>query len=94
MQNGLNAEAYGIYHSLTYKEKREMQGRIAERTLKYARALDEEVYPLMPTGKNVTIKAKRDFLGIYAERQARLQEQLEWLEKEREKHAGDENDLS
>ncbi len=77
---------YDIYRKLTRKERAEMQKNIQENTVKFAAGLDTAVLPLMPNTKHATIRGKRSFLGIYAERQARLQEQIDWLHSEQEKH--------
>lgn len=57
---------------------------IVKNTVKFAAALDEEILPKMPKGKNVSLTAQRQFLGIIAERQARLQKQIEWLREQQE----------
>ena len=77
---------YDVYRKLKRKEKTEMQKRIQENTVKYAAGLDEKVLPLMPNTKYSSVRGKRSFLGIYAERQARLEEQINWLHSEQEKH--------
>lgn len=57
--------------------------KVESDTVKFARALDEKVLPLMPK-KNASIMAQRQFLGIIAERQAKLQAQIEWLHSQQE----------
>ena len=58
--------------------------KVEANTVKFARALDEKVLPLMPKNKNAFIGAQRQFLGIIAERQARLQAQIDWLHERQE----------
>jgi len=72
--------------SAMWKEDKETQKRIQENTVLFAAALDDKVLPKMPNTKHSTIRGKRHFLGIIAERQARLQEQIDWLHREQEKH--------
>ena len=48
--------------------------------------LDERVLPAMPKTKKATVQGKRNFLKIIAERQARLQAQIDWLHSEQEKY--------
>ena len=85
-ENRSDYKPYDIYRKLTKKERAEMQKRIQENTVKFATALDEKTLPLMPNTKYSTVRGKRHFLGIIAERQAKLQEQNEWIRKEQEKH--------
>lgn len=59
-----------------------MSKSVQENTLKYNEALIDEILPKMP--KKGSLKAKLAFCAVIAERQARLQAQLEWLEKEKE----------
>ena len=75
-----------IYKNLTRKEKNEMQESIEKNAVKFSAALDEKILPLMPKTKNATLQGKRNFLKIIAERQARLQAQIEWLHREQEKY--------
>ena len=75
-----------IYKNLTRKEKNEMQESIEKNAVKFSAALDEKILPMMPKTKNATLQGKRNFLKIIAERQARLQAQIEWLHREQEKY--------
>lgn len=75
-----------IYKNLTRKEKNEMQESIEKNAVKFSSALDEKILPLMPKTKNATLQGKRNFLKIIAERQARLQAQIDWLHMEQEKY--------
>lgn len=75
-----------IYQNLTRKEKNEMQESIEKNAVKFSSALDEKILPLMPKTKNATLQGKRNFLKIIAERQARLQSQIDWLHREQEKY--------
>jgi len=54
------------------------------KTTKYAAALDEKVLQLMPNGKHASTMAQRQFLGIIAERQAKLEKQIKWLHEQQE----------
>jgi len=54
--------------------------------VKYASALDEKVLPLMPKTKYASTVAQRQFLGIIAERKAKLERQVKWLHSEQEKY--------
>lgn len=58
--------------------------RIEENTIKFAGVLDERILPKMPKGKNVSIRAQRNLLGIIAERQAKLQAQIDWIRERQE----------
>lgn len=85
---------YDIYRKLTRKERMLQDEQIRKNTAKYSAELDTEILPKMPTVKNPALKAhalrsQRQFLGIIAERQARLQAQIEWLQAEQEKHRED-----
>jgi len=84
--DNLKGSSYDIYRKLPRKERAEMQQRIEANTATFAAALDEEILPKMPKTKYATVRAKRNFLGIVAERQARLQEQVEWLHREQERN--------
>ena len=75
-----------IYRNLTRKEKNEMQESIEKNTVKFSAELDEKILPLMPKTKNATLQGKRNFLKIIAERQARLQAQIDWLKNTQEKY--------
>ena len=75
-----------IYRNLTRKEKNEMQESIEKNAVKFSAALDEKILPMMPKTKNATLQGKRNFLKIIAERQARLQAQIDWLHREQEKY--------
>ena len=92
-ENRLGYEPYDIYRKLTRKERQAMQEKIEQNTVKFAAALDEEILPTMPKTKKSTVLAKRRFLGIIAERQARLQAQIEWLHAEQEKNRKLQEDL-
>lgn len=59
-----------------------MSKSVQENTLKYNEALIDEILPKMP--KKGNLKSKLAFCAVIAERQAKLQAQLEWLEKEKE----------
>ena len=92
-ENRLDYEPHDIYRKLTRKERQTMQEKIEQNTVKFAAALDEEILPTMPKTKRATVLAKRRFLGIIAERQARLQAQIEWLHAEQEKNRKLQEDL-
>lgn len=89
-QNQQGFSSYDIYRKLTRKERQEMQKKMQEDTVKFAAALDEKILPQMPNTKHSTVLAKRRFLGIIAERQARLQAQIDWLHREQERNRKDE----
>lgn len=59
-----------------------MSKSVQENTLKYNEALIDEILPKMP--KKGSLKSKLAFCAVIAERQAKLQAQIEWLEKEKE----------
>ena len=59
-----------------------MTGSVQENTIKFNEALIEELIPKMP--KKGQLRAKLAFCAAYAERQAKLQEQLQNLEAEKE----------
>ena len=59
-----------------------MKDSIQENTIKYNEALVEKLIPLMP--KKGSMSAKLHFCGIVAERQARLQQQIDWLAERQE----------
>ena len=79
-------DVYDIYRNLTRKERQAMEKKIQEDTVKF----DEEVLPMMPNTKHSNVLAKRRFLGIVANRQARLQAQIDWLHAEQERNRKDE----
>ena len=83
-------DVYDIYRNLTRKERQAMEKKIQEDTVKFAAGLDEKVLPMMPNTKHSTVLAKRRFLGIVANRQARLQAQIDWLHAEQERNRKDE----
>ena len=85
-ENSLDYKPYDIYRRLTRKERQAMQEKIEQNTVKFAAGLDESILPTMPKTKHATVLAKRRFLGIIAERQARLQAQIDWLHAEQEKN--------
>ena len=85
-ENRADYVPYDVYRKLKRKDKLEMQKRIQQNTVKFAAGLDEKVLPLMPNTKYSTVRGKRNFLGIYAERQAKLQEQIDWLRSEQERN--------
>lgn len=85
-ENSLEFQSYDIYRKLTKAERKQMEAKIEQDTIKFASALDEELLPTMPKTKHANVLAKRRFLGIIAERQARLQAQIDWLHAEQEKH--------
>ena len=85
---------YDIYKNLTRKERMLQDEQIRKNTAKFSTGLDTEILPKMPIVRNPAFKAgslraQRQFLGIYAERQARLQSQIEWLHAEQERHRKD-----
>ncbi len=83
-ENSLEFKSYDIYRKLSPKQKKQMQEKIEQDTVKFASALDEEMLPTMPRTRYASISSKRRFLGIVAERQARLQAQIDWLAGEQE----------
>ena len=83
-------DVYDIYRNLTRKERQAMEKKIQEDTVKFATGLDETILPMMPNTKHSTVVGKRNFLGIVANRQARLQAQTEWLRAEQERNRKDE----
>lgn len=85
-ENSLDFQSYDIYRKLTKAERKQMQVNIEQDTIKFASALDEEMLPTMPKTKYANVLAKRRFLGIIAERQARLKAQIDWLHAEQEKY--------
>ena len=78
---------FDIYRRMTNAERKEMQDRIEKNTIKFSAGLDENILPQMPRNKKSTIKDKRNLLKIVAERQARLQAQIDWLRSEQERYA-------
>lgn len=85
-ENRINFKPYDIYHKMSQTEKKQMWDKLQKDTVKFSAGLDEKVLPLMPKNKSATISGKRNFLKIYAERQAKLQAQIDWLRNEQEKH--------
>lgn len=85
-ENSLEFQSYDIYRKLTKAERKQMEAKIEQDTIKFASALDEEMLPAMPKTKHSSVLAKRKFLGIIAERQARLKAQVDWLHAEQEKY--------
>ena len=85
-ENKPDYNPYDIYRNLTKKEKAEMKKRIQENTVKFAGELDDKVLSKMPNTKYSTVRGKRHFLGIIAERQAKLQEQIDWIHREQERN--------
>lgn len=83
-------DVYDIYRNLTRKERQAMEKKIQEDTVKFAAGLDEKVLPMMPNTKHSNVLAKRRFLGIVSNRQARLQAQIDWLRAEQERNRKDE----
>ena len=57
---------------------------IEKNMVKFAAILDERILPQMPKGKNISVLAQRQFLGIIAARQAKLQAQTDWLKNQQE----------
>ena len=89
-ENKEDYKAYDIYRKLDGKEKKAMQKNIEKYSVKFSAGLDERVLPAMPKTRNATLQGKRNFLKIIAERQARLQAQIDWLHREQEKHRQEE----
>ena len=89
-ENKDDFQSYDIYRKITQKEKQAMQKKIQKDTVKFAAGLDEKILPQMPNTKKSSVLAKRRFLGISAERQARLQAQIDWLRREQEKNRKEE----
>jgi nitrogenase molybdenum-iron protein alpha/beta subunit len=85
-ENKEDYKAYDIYRKLDGKEKKAMQESIEKYSVKFSAGLDERVLPAMPKTRNATLQGKRNFLKIIAERQARLQAQIDWLHREQEKY--------
>ena len=85
-ENKEDYKAYDIYRKLDGKEKKAMQENIEKYSVKFSAGLDERVLPAMPKTKKATVQGKRNFLKIIAERQARLQAQIDWLHSEQEKY--------
>ena len=90
-ENSLEFQSYDIYHKLSRKERAEMQKQIQEDTVKFSAELDDKVLPTMPNTKHSTVLGKRNFLGIVANRQARLQAQIDWLRREQERNRREED---
>lgn len=59
-----------------------MSKSVQENTLKYNEALIDELLPMMP--KNGKLRAKLSFCAVIAERQAKLQAQIDWLAEQKE----------
>lgn len=59
-----------------------MKNSIQENTIKYNEALIDELLPMMP--KNGNLRAKLSFCAVIAERQAKLQAQIDWLAEQQE----------
>lgn len=59
-----------------------MSKSVQENTLKYNEALIDEILPKMP--KKGSLKAKLAFCAVIAERQAKLQAQIDWLAEQKE----------
>ena len=85
-ENKEDYKAYDIYRKLDGKEKKAMQENIEKYSVKFSAGLDERVLPTMPKNKKATVQGKRNFLKIIAERQARLQAQIDWLKNTQEKY--------
>ena len=85
-ENSMDYRPYDIYRKFTPKERREMQEQIEKDTVRYATELDEKVLPMMPKTKKADVYYKRQFLGIMASRQAKLDAQKRWLKAEQAKH--------
>ena len=85
-ENRDDYEPYDIYRKFSRKERAEMEKQIQKNTVKYAAVLDEKILPQMPNTKKSTLLDKRKFLGIVANRQAKLDAQIEWLHREQERN--------
>ena len=59
-----------------------MKESVQENTIKYNEALVEELLPKMP--KKGSISAKLHFCGMFAARQAKLQEQIDKMNADKE----------
>ena len=59
-----------------------MKNSIQENAIKYNEMLVDEILPLMP--KKGKLRAKLTFCAIVAERQAKLQAQIDWLAERKE----------
>ena len=88
--NRLDFEPYDVFRKLTRKEKQAMDKKIQEDTVRFSVGLDEKILPMMPNTKHSTVVGKRNFLGIVANRQAKLQAQIDWLRREQEKNRKEE----
>ena len=85
-ENKTDYKRCDIYRNMAAKEKIESENKVREDTIKFASELDEKILPLMPKSKNASLIAQRQLLGIIAERQARLQAQIDWLKNTQEKY--------
>lgn len=83
-ENKPSFESYDIYRNLSPREKREMREAIEKDTVRFAAEFDEKLLPSMPKGKLSSIRSQRQFLGIIAERKARLNAQSKWLKEQQE----------
>ena len=103
-ENKADYNPYDIYRGCTKKERRMIQEQIEADTIKFIGGLTERMLPDMKNvtvtdidkdGKwmkprKATMKEKNKLLFVTAQRQARLQAQIDWLHREQEKHRQEE----
>ena len=106
-KNRLDFKGWDIYRNLSFREKAEMRKQIETNTIKYHKALTEEILPKLDgltlteeakegtwmKPRKATMPEKNRLLFIIANRQAKLQRQIDWLRSEQERNRKDLSDL-
>ncbi len=103
-ENRLDFKEWDIYRNLSFREKAEMRKQIETNTIKYHKALTEEILPKMDKltfeedvlrddgtverlkPRKATMQEKNKLLFVMANRQAKLQAQIDWLKNTQEKY--------
>ena len=106
-ENKPNFEGYDIYRGCSRQDKRLMDKEIVKNTIKFHSKLTEEILPKLDgltfteeaddgtwmKPRKATMPEKNRLLFIIANRQAKLQRQIDWLRSEQERNRKDLSDL-
>ena len=99
-ENRVDFEPYDLFCKCTKKEKEAMQEQLEQNTIKFHKGLVEDVLPkwkdltFTEEGKDgkwlkprkATMQEKNKLLFVMANRQAKLQAQIDWLKNTQEKY--------
>lgn len=99
-ENRPNFEGYDIYRGCSLQDKRLMDKQILKNTIKFHSKLTEEILPKLDgltfteeaddrtwmKPRKATMPEKNRLIFIIANRQAKLQRQIDWLKNEQERN--------